>query len=82
MSIATVISTASVAARTSSVISNDQDSMVGPVAGAVVLDDSSQVILPADSINDSSERSVLHQLTHHCLLLTTGGEGVWQALAL
>lgn len=48
--------------------------MVRPLAGAVVLDDSTQVILPADSIHDSSQRTVLHQLTHHGLLLTTEEE--------
>lgn len=61
-------------ARTRSVVSDDQDGMVGPLAGAVVLDDSTQVILPADSINDSSQGTVIHQMTHHGLFLTTEEE--------
>lgn len=48
--------------------------MVGPLAGAVVLDDSTQVILPADSIHDSSQGTMIHQMTHHGLFLTTEEE--------
>lgn len=65
---------------TCSVVSNDQNSMVRPLAGAVVLDNSTQVILPADSIHDSSQRTVLHQLALHGLLLTTEEEEQKNAL--
>lgn len=63
-----------VTACTSGVVSNNQDSMVRPLAGAVVLDDSTQVILPAYSIHDGNQGAMLHQLTHHGLLLTTEEE--------
>lgn len=58
---------------THSVVSNNKDGMVRPLAGAVVLNDSTQVILPADSIHYSSQGTVQHQMTHHGLLLTTRG---------
>ncbi|KAM9834374.1 ankyrin repeat and SOCS box protein 5 isoform 3-T3 [Syngnathus typhle] len=47
--------------------------MVGPATGAVVLDDSSQVVLPADRVHNGRQRTFLYQLCLHCLLLTTSG---------
>lgn len=58
---------------TSSVVSDHQDSVVGPFAGAVVLNDSTKVVLPAHSIHNHSQGTVLHQVTHHGLFLTAKG---------
>lgn len=58
---------------TSSVISDHQDSVVGLFAGAVVLNDSTKVVLPAHSIHNHSQGTVLHQVTHHGLFLTAKG---------
>lgn len=45
---------------TGSVIADNQNSMGGPLAGAVILDDASQVILPAYSIHNSNQRAILY----------------------
>lgn len=58
---------------TNSVVSNHQDSVVGPFAGAVVLNNSSKVVLPAHRIHDHSQGTMFHQVTHHGLFLTAGG---------
>lgn len=58
---------------TGSVISDHQDSVVGHFAGAVVLNDSTKVVLPAHSIHNHSQGTVLHQVTHHGLFLTAKG---------
>lgn len=58
---------------TSSVISDHQDSVVGPFARAVVLNDPAKVVLPAHGIHDHSQGTMLHQVTHHGLFLTAEG---------
>lgn len=58
---------------TSSVVSDHQDSVVGAFAGAVVLNDSTKVVLPAHSIHNHSQGTLLHQVTHHGLFLTAKG---------
>lgn len=58
---------------TSSVVSDHQDSVVGAFAGAVVLNDSTKVVLPAHSIHNRSQGTLLHQVTHHGLFLTAKG---------
>lgn len=58
---------------TSSVVSDHQDGVVGPFAGAVVLNDPTEVVLPAQSIHDHSQGPVLHQVTPHGLFLTAEG---------
>lgn len=63
-----------VTARTSGIVANNQDGVVRPTAGAVVLDDPTEVILPANSIHDYSQGAMLHQMTHHGLLLFTEEE--------
>lgn len=47
--------------------------MVGPFAGAVVLNDPTKVVLPAHGIHDHSQGTMLHQVTHHGLFLTAEG---------
>ncbi len=62
---------------TCGIITGDQDGMVGVVAGAVVLNDAAQVILPADGIHNDNKRPRLHQHTLHHLLLSTTTTYSW-----
>lgn len=59
---------------TRSVEATHRGSVIRPLTGGAVLDDTAEVILPANCIHNNHQGAVPHQMTHHGLLLAAEEE--------